>query len=210
VVRANTATVNATRQQAADSLTNRDILGRIQSLATTPGLYLGPGSENVAQLATVVSKLPGMEGAAQYANNYNELVKFMAQNAARMGRQMGLEGSDARLDLALHSQPNTQMDARTVQHVAQYMSGLVRMSQAKADAMDHWLAQPGNSLQTEHVFERQWRDNADPRLFQIAEMRDQGQAADYSRLHVRKSEVPALEAKHDWLVGVGALPSGTQ
>ena len=206
VVKQNTQNVNNTRQMAADSQTQHDILNRIQSIASSPGLYLGPGSDKVGALATAISRLPGMEGAAQYANNYNELTKFMAQNAARMGAQMGLSGSDARLDLALHSQPNAQMDPRTVQHVAQYMSGLVRMSAAKADALDHWLQQPGNSLQNEQNFERAWRDNADPRLFQIQELKDQGEAQNYATLHIRKTELQDLQKKHDALKAMGALP----
>ena len=205
VVKQNTQNVNTTRQMAADSQTQHDILNRIQSIAGSPGLYLGPGSDKVGALATAISRLPGMEGAAQYANNYNELTKFMAQNAARMGAQMGLSGSDARLDLALHSQPNGSMDTRTVQHVAQYMAGLVKMSAAKADALDHWLQQPGNTIQNEHNFERDWRDNADPRLFQLKEMKDQGEAQDYARLHIRKSELADLQKKHDALKAMGAL-----
>ena len=202
-VKSNVDTVTSTRKMAEDSLTNHDILQRIQGIASTPGLYLGPGSQNVAQLATAVSGIPGFEGAAKYANNYNELAKFMAQNAARMGKQMGLEGSDARLDLAMHSQPNTQMDARTVQHVAQYMAGLTRMSLAKAGAMDKWLAQPGHTLQNEQQFEQMWRENADPRLFQLAEMKDQGEAANYAKLHIRKGEQDALNKKHEALAGLG-------
>ncbi len=205
VVKQNTQNVNDTRKIAADSQTQHDILNRIQSIASTPGLYVGPGSENVAKLANVVAQLPGMEGAAKYANNYNEMVKFMAQNAARMGSAMGLSGSDARLDLALHSQPNATTDARTVQNVAQYMSGLVKMGAAKADAMDKWLQQPGNSLQNEQNFERLWRDSADPRIFQLNEMKDQGEAQDYAKLHIRKSELADIQKKHDTLKSLGAI-----
>ena len=205
-VKANVDTVNRNRSTAADAQTQHDILQRIQTLAGTPGLYLGPGSRNVADLATMVAKIPGMEGAAKYANNYNELVKFMAQNAARQGASLGLSGSDARLDMAVHANPNADpMDARTVQHVAQYLGGIVRMNLAKADAMDHWLQQPGHSLQNEHQFEQQWRDNADPRLFQMAEIKDQGSAHDYVSQHIRKSESEAMKKKLQWLHSVGAL-----
>lgn len=210
-VKANVDTVNRNRSSAADAQTQHDILQRIQGLASTPGLYLGPKSRTVADLATTISKLPGMEGAAQYANNYNELVKFMAQNAARQGASLGLSGSDARLDMAVHANPNADpMDSRTIQNVSQYLGGVVRMNLAKADAMDRWLQQPGNSLQNEHKFEQQWRDHADPRLFQLMEMKDQNQAQDYSKLHIRKNEQPVLAKKLDWLRQVGALPHETQ
>lgn len=202
-VKNNVGNVTATRQMAQDAQVQRDILNRISSIASSPNLYLGPGSQNVAQLATAVSNIPGMEGAKEYANNANELMKFMAQNAARMGKSMGLEGSDARLDLALHSQPNANMDAKTIQHVAQYMSGIVKMGLSKADAMDNWLKQPGNSLQNEHQFEKIWRDNADPRLFQMSEIKDQGEAQDYAKLHVRKSEVNSLNQKAQVLKSLG-------
>jgi hypothetical protein len=205
ILKNNTANITGTRKLAQDAQTQRDILNRIQSIASTPNLYTGPGSQTVGELATAVAKIPGFEKAAQYANNYNELTKFMAQNAARMGQQMGLEGSDARLSVALHSQPNAAMDARTIQNVAQYMSGIVRMSSAKADAMDHWLSQKDHSARTEHEFERVWRDNADPKLFQLAEMKDAGEAQSYTKLHIKKGEVEALKRKHDVLVSLGAL-----
>ena len=210
-VTANTQNMVANRNTAADAQIQHDILGRIQQLSSTPGLYLGPGSQQVANLATMVSQLPGMEGAAKYANNYNELTKFMAQNAARMGQSLGLAGSDSRLAMAQHANPNADpMDPRTVQNVAQYMGGIVRMGLAKADAMDNWLKQPGNSQQNEHVFEKLWRDNADPRLFQLAEMKDQGDAENYSRLHINRSELGTLQRKHDVLVQLGALPGSVQ
>jgi hypothetical protein len=205
VVETNTATATKNRQLAADAQTQMDILNRIQAIAKTPGLYTGPGSQDIAQVATALAGIPGFEKAAQYANNYNELVKFMAQNAARMGAQMGLEGSDARLDLALHSQPNQAMDPRTIQSVSQYISGLVRMQLAKTDAMDRWLSQPGHSYRNEQNFERLWRDNADPRLFQMAVMQDQGEANQYSRLHIRQNELQTLQQKHDVLQALGAL-----
>jgi len=207
IVEQNTANINANRKGAQDALIQRDILNRIQTISSTPGLYLGPGSQTVADLATRAAQIPGFEGAARYANNYNELVKFMAQNAARQGAALGLQGSDSRVEMATHANPNADpMDQRTVQNVSQYMGGIVRMQQAKADAMDQWLQQPGNSAKNEHIFESQWRSNADPRLFQLAEMKDQGSAMDYAKLHIRKSEQSALQAKHDWLVSVGALP----
>jgi hypothetical protein len=206
IVEKNTANINANRQAAQDALTQRDILGRIQTLASS-GVYLGPGSSTVADLATRAAQIPGFEGAAKYANNYNELIKFMAQNAARQGASLGLTGSDARLEAVQHANPNADpMDARTVQNVSQYIGGLVRMNQAKADAMDTWLQQPGNSAKNEHQFEANWRNNADPRLFQMAEMQDQGAAGNYAAMHVKKSEAASLGEKHDWLVSVGALP----
>ena len=205
-VRANTQAVTTNRQQAQDAQLQHDILQRIQSLSSTPGLYLGPGSRNVADLATTVSQIPGFEGAAKYANNYNELTKFMAQNAARQGAAMGLSGSDARVDMATHAQPNADpMDPRTVQNVAQYMGGVVRMNLAKANAMDTWLSQPGNSIQNEHQFESLWRNNADPRLFQLAEMKDQGEAANYAKLHIRPNESKTLQQKHDVLQKLGVF-----
>lgn len=205
IVKINSAQVANNRKIAQDNLTNYDVLQKVKNLASTPGIYLGPGSDYVGQLATAVGGLTGFEGAKDYANNYNGLVKYMAQNAARMSNQMGLSGSDSRLDLALHSQPNQQMDPRTVQDVAQYLSGLVRMNAAKANAMDNWLQQPGNSIQNENQFESLWRNNADPRLFQLNEMTDQGAAANYSKLHIKKSELPALQQKHDILERLGAF-----
>lgn len=206
VLKANTAKINQNRQAAQDAQTQRDILGRIQLLSSSPSLYTGPGSHRLGEVATAVAQIPGFEKAAQYANNYNELTKYMAQNAARMGAQMGLDGSDARLDLAIHSQPNAAMDPRTIQQVSQYMSALVRMHAAKADAMDRWLQFPGNNARNEQHFEQIWRDNADPRLFQLAEMKDQGDANNYAKLHIRSNERQELQAKQKVLQQLGALP----
>jgi len=202
-VQANTDIVNANRKKAADANTQLDVLNKIGQLSSSPNLYLGPMSDNVAKLATAVSNLPGMEGAKQYANNYNELVKFMAQNAVRAGNAMGLGGSDARLDAATHMQPNAQMDQRTIRGVTEYMSGLVKMDLAKANAQDAWLQQPGHSLQNAHQFEQLWRNNADPRLFQMSSMTNQNDANAYAAAHVSKSELADLKKKHDVLAGLG-------
>lgn len=205
VIKANTQNVVTNRQQAQDALTQLDILNRIKTLAGS-GVYTGPGSQNVAKLATAVSQVPGFEQASKYAQNYNELAKFMAQNAARMGQQMGLSGSDSRIDLALHAQPNAAMDTKSIQHVSDYISGLVRMQQSKAAAMDQWLQYPGHSMQNEDQFEHLWRQNADPRLFQLNQMSDQNEAINYARTHISASERNALAQKHDVLVRLGALP----
>jgi len=209
LVEANAKTIAANRTAAQDSLTNLDILGRIKQLSQS-GVYTGPHSQGVADLATELSRIPGFEGAAQYANNYNELVKFMSQNAARQGAALGLGGSDARIDLAKHALGSGDMDPRTIGDIADYMTGITRMSAAKANAQDTWLGQPGNSSKNSDIFERMWRSNADPRLFQIAEMRDAGAQQDYAKLHIRKSEVADLTKKHEWLVHVGALPPDQQ
>jgi hypothetical protein len=146
-----------------------------------------------------------MEGTAESAQNFNELTKFLAQNAARQGANLGLQGSDARLEAAQKANPNTEMDPRTIQAVAQYQAGLVRMQKAKADALDNWLSKPGNSTRNQADFENQWRQNADPRLFQLAEMKDQKDAGDYASRYVKKNETGSLAQKHQALVQMGAL-----
>jgi len=112
--------------------------------------------------------------------------------------------------LAAHALGSGDMDPRTIGDIADYMTGITRMSAAKANAQDTWLGQPGNSSKNSDIFERMWRSNADPRLFQIAEMRDAGAQQDYAKLHIRKSEVADLTKKHEWLVHVGALPPDQQ
>lgn len=205
----NQSKITENRQLAQDALTQRDILNRIQGLSQS-GVYTGPGSQAVADLATALGQVKGFEGAAQYANNYNELLKFIAQNYARQGPQLGLQGSDARLDAAVHTQPNAAMDPRTIRGVAEYVNGLVRMQQGKTQAMEDFLSKNGrNGVANEHQFEKDWRENADPRLFQMAEMQDQNKAQDYARLHINKAEIPGLQAKHEWLVQHGVLPAST-
>ena len=203
----NAANVVKNREDAKNAQINLNILNQIKQGASTPGLYLGPGSQYVANLATVAAQLPGMEGAAKYANNYNELVKYMAQNATMRGNQAGLSGSDARLDAAVHMNPNANpSDARTAQNVAEYFSGIERMGLAKANAQDNWLNQPGNSTQNANNFESLWRNNADPRLFQIGEMQDPNAAKAYIQKHINQSEIPTLQKKRQMLVNLGALP----
>ncbi len=205
IIHQNTQTVNQTRLAAANAQTELNVLDHIVSLAQTPNLYLGPGSADVAKLATAVSAIPGMGGATKYATNYNELAKFMAQNAVRMGKQLGLDGSDARIDLAMHQNPNAQIGPQAIIGIAEYQQSLVRMGVAKADAMDNWLKQSGNSLANEQQFEKLWRDNADPRLFEMHGLPDQADALKYAQTHITKAEAKELAKKAQVLRSLGAL-----
>lgn len=205
IIHQNTQTIAQTRLQAANAQTELNVLDHIVSLAKTPGLYLGPGSADVGRLATAVSAIPGMQGAQQYASNYNELAKFMAQNAVRMGKQLGLEGSDSRIDLAMHQNPNAQIGPQAIIGIAEYQQALVRMGVAKADAMDNWLKQPGNTLANEQNFERVWRDNADPRLFEMYGQPSQADALKYAQNHITKGESKELAKKYQVLKSLGAL-----
>ena len=192
------------RHEAQDARTQLDILNRIKALASVTAM--GPLMDRFNKAKTLLGQLPGMERVAESAQNFNELTKFLAQNAARQGAALGLTGSDARLEAAQHAMPNTEMDPKTIQRVAEYQSGLVQMAKAKADALDEWLSKPGNSPKNQAEFEKVWRENADPRLFQIKAIENQNDAAAYSSLHIRKDEASSLKAKHDALVSLGALP----
>ncbi len=205
IIHQNTQTVNQNRLVSANAQTELNVLDHIVSLAQQPNLYLGPGSADVGKLATMVAAIPGMAGAQKYADNYNELAKFMAQNAVRMGNKLGLSGSDARVDLAMHQNPNAQIGPQAIIGIAEYQQALVRMSVAKADAMDNWLKQPGNSLENEQRFERLWRDNADPRLFEMHGMPDQAAAQKYAQTHITKAESKELAKKYQVLKSLGAL-----
>ncbi len=205
VIRQNTQTINQNRLMAANAQTELNVLDHITALAKTPNLYLGPGSESVGKLATAVAAIPGMEGAKNYATNYNELAKFMAQNAVRMGKQIGLAGSDSRIDLAMHQNPNAEIGPQAILGIAQYQQSLVHMAVAKANAMDKWLQQPGNSLQNEDKFEQMWRNNADPRLFQIHGFDDQNAAASYAKSHISTTEQKTLAQKYQALQQLGVF-----
>ena len=196
------------RTAAADAQTQLDILNRIASIAEDKSVYTGKGSDSVAAIATALGQIPGFEKAAKYSNNFNELAKFMAQNAARMGGAMGLTGSDSRLDLALHGQPNTSMDPRTIASVSQYMRGIVNMNLSKANAMDTWLKQTGHSAANEEQFEKLWRNSADPRLFQLSEMHDDPEAQKryVGSLKIKPNEAQSLRDKAHTLIALGALP----
>jgi hypothetical protein len=205
IIHQNTQTVNQTRLAAASAQTELNVLDHIVSLAQTPNLYLGPGSSDIGKLATAVAQIPGMSGAQKYSTNYNELAKFMAQNAVRMGKQLGLSGSDSRIDLAMHQNPNAQIGPQAIIGIAQYQQALVRMGVAKADAMDSWLSQPGNSLANEQKFEQLWRDNADPRLFEMHGQPNQADAAKYAQSHITKGEAQGLSKKYQVLKSLGAF-----
>ena len=191
------------RASANDARTQLDILHRIHDLASST--TTGTGIDKLNKAKTLLGQIPGMEGVAESAQNFNELSKFLAQNAARQGASLGLQGSDARLEAAQKANPNTEMDPKTIQSVAQYQAGLVRMAKAKADALDNWLSKPGNSTRNQAEFEKMWRENADPRLFQLAEIKDQKEATDYASRYVKKGESEALARKHQALVGMGAI-----
>jgi hypothetical protein len=127
----------------------------------------GPGSGWKAAAATVAGQIPGWAGAKDDAAKYNELLKFMHQNALRTWQAAGGTGTNQQLSTIEGANPNVTQDPTTIVELAKFNKAGELALQAKATAHTAWMHQQGNNFANQDKFETEWRNNVDPVAFQL-------------------------------------------
>ena len=94
--------------------------------------------------------------------NAQELHKFLYQNGQRAWQAAGGTGTDAQLEATSKAQPNDTMFPAALRNTAAWVKAGELAGQAKANAMDQWLAEKGNSPQSQQQFEAAWRNSFRP------------------------------------------------
>lgn len=184
---------------AAESPARVNVLDNIIRLA--PETRLGPGSGWKAAAETAIGQTPGFSGAKDDAAKFNELTKFLHQNALRSWQAAGGTGTDSQLHTIEGANPNTSMDPTTVVQLAKFAKAGELAMQAKATAHQAWLHQPGNNFANQSDFENQWRQNFDPVLFQLKT----ASAGEAKKLldGLPQSQLNSLGKKQAWLQSEG-------
>jgi hypothetical protein len=150
-----------------DSPTRVNVLDNIINLSKA-GVGSGPTSEWVNSLKGPVAQITGNQKWTDDVAGFQELKKFMNQNANRAWQAAGGTGSDAQLEAAQNANVNDKMFPQAVQQIAQWAKGGELALQAKNTAQTQWLKQNGNNPANQNLFEQDWMKSYDPLVYQAA------------------------------------------
>jgi hypothetical protein len=194
---------------AADSPTRVNVYDNILHLSTS-GVNSGPGSAWQNQVKGYVANTPFLaplaKGWKDDVSGFQELNKFMYQNAQRNWQAAGGTGTDAQLEAFSHSNPNDKMFPQALQAMAQWGKAGELALQAKAAAMANWKTQNGGNVANLDQFENQWRKSFDPQLFQLRAMDPASQAQAIAQLRANNPQAyRSLMSKAQTLQQLGGL-----
>jgi hypothetical protein len=164
---------------ASDSPARVDVINKAVALSQQ-GVSTGPGMDWQNNIAGMVSNMPGFRDTAtakgwkEDISHYQELSKFINQNAQRAWQAAGGTGTDAQLDASVNANINNKMFPQALQEVGQWAKAGELAVQAKANASQQaGITTPGKQTN----FENTWRQNFDPVIFQLKTQTPQQQQA---------------------------------
>lgn len=159
--------------QAADSSTRVNVYDNILKLSKE-GVQTGPSADWNNKLKGYMAGLPGADrmfpGIKNDVSNYQEINKFMYQNAQRNWQAAGGTGTDSQLDAFSKASPNSSMFPQALQAMAEWGKAGELALQSKVNAMQAWKDSNNGNVANQDQFERAWRNNFDPMLFQLKTM----------------------------------------
>jgi hypothetical protein len=171
---------NATIDQGAESPMRVNVLDNIINLSKA-GTLTGPNQEFSNKIKGVIADTPGLNkvfpsGWQGSVANYQEIKKFMGQNAIRAWQAAGGTGTDTQLEANTEANINKGLFPQALQGIAEWNKAGELALQGKTNAMQNWKDQNGGNVANQDQFERTWRNNFDPVLFQLKVMDPQKQA----------------------------------
>jgi len=157
------------QNQAAGAADRQNMLSAIEAYAAGPTKF-GPGWEKrIENIAALNSKLPSdfqfSSDAAANAQAVQKYASTLIQSAQRSG---GSGMTDKQMEMIQHGTPGTEMYNKTILEIAPKLRALEAANQAKANAADAFVAANNNSTAKLNQFESMWRQNYDPRIYQLA------------------------------------------
>lgn len=162
----NTKRAGALVDAAADSPTRVNVLDNIVGLSQS-GVNSGPNAEWINKMKGAVADIPGLGAWKDDVTGFQELKKYLNQNGLRAWQAAGGSGTDSQLTAAQQANPNDKMFPQALQSMAQWAKAGELALQSKAAAQDAWLARNNNNPQAQNQFESAWRQNFDPRVYQM-------------------------------------------
>lgn len=166
---------------ASDSPTRVNVYDNILNLSKE-GVVSGPGEAWKNKVKGYAANTPLLSQVTGNWKNdvagFQELNKFMYQNAQRNWQAAGGTGTDSQLEAFSKSNPNDSMFPQALQKMAEWGKAGELALQGKANAMQQWKDSQGGNVANQDQFERMWRNNFDPQLFQLKTMEPQ-QATDF-------------------------------
>lgn len=195
--------------QAADSPTRVNVYDNILNLSRE-GAQTGPTAEWSNKVKGYVASVPGVDsmfpGMKKDVSNFQEINKFMYQNAQRNWQAAGGTGTDAQLDAFSKANPNSSMFPQALKAMAEWGKAGELALQGKANAAQQWKDAQGGNVVNQDQFERAWRNNFDPALFQLKTMEPAAAATFVDNLKkTNPSAYATLMMKAKALKNIGGL-----
>lgn len=190
---------------AADVPNRIYALKQMQTLTADPNSKFGAGSEGLNHfnsLLGTISQSTGIQFDPKAATNANEFQKWATQYSARSGQELGLSGSDARTQLAVHATPNGEMTRQALQSVVPQMIGIENAKQGYAQAANVW--QQNHGPQSVQEFRTEWNKVYNPSIYTHMAQGPQAFAAWAKGLS--KSDAAQVRQQYIQLKQLGALP----
>lgn len=151
---------------AADAQTRKYALSQMSQIVQNPASQFGAGSAGLNRLQSTLATIGNQLGFAtdpKAASNADEFNKWATQYSARSGQELGLSGSDARTQLAIHATPNGEMTRQALQSIIPQMMGIENAKLGHANASVQWQQSHGPASYQQ--FATQWSANYDPRIY---------------------------------------------
>lgn len=165
----NTKRSGALTDAATDSPTRVNVLDNILNLSES-GVGTGPTAEWRNKIKGALADTVGPDAWKDDVTGFQEMKKFLKQNGLRAWQAAGGSGTDSQLSAAMEANPNDKMFPQAVQTMAKWAKAGELALQSKASAQDAWLARNGNNPAAQNQFESAWRQNFDPRIYQMKMM----------------------------------------
>lgn len=193
---------------AAESPMRINVLDNIIKLSQS-GVGTGPGAEFQNNIKGYLANTPGLgklfTGTQTNVGNFQELQKFMYQNALRNWQAAGGTGTDSQLESAAKANPNDHLFPQALQTIAKWGKASELAVQGKANAQDAFLAQNGQTPTNQIKFESTWRNAFDPKVFQYSQMTPQEKQTFAQQDLKTPQAAKAFIAKQQALKQLGAL-----
>ena len=196
---ANAARYAKTVDSASGSPMRVNVLDNIINLSKA-GVNTGPGEEwkqavkgyvaNTPVLGSVYAKLSSTDPKQEVAG-FQELQKFTYQNGLQAWQSAGGTGTDAQMASFSHANPNDKLFPTALQGISQWAKAGEIALQAKANAQDNFMQREGNNPVAQNKFESTWRQNFDPRIYQMQLM----QPAERAQFMAKQPDASTLKQK---------------
>lgn len=171
IAKGNVGMYNALKDTASNSAERTNILDSLEAYANGRTTF-GPGwTGRIENLAAINSKLPsGMSFGSNDVSNAQVVQKLASNLIQQYQKSMGGTGTDKQFELVMHGTPGADMTNKAMQEVIPKLKSMEIALQAKANAADSWLAANNNNPASLNKFETTWRQNYDPRIYQMSMM----------------------------------------
>jgi hypothetical protein len=177
------ATTNANNYSSLQNLasTSSDRVNMLDNMTELAkgSTQFGPGwTERMDRISAINGHLPsGMAMGSDDMANAQVMQKYMSNLVQQNQKALGGTGTDQQMSMIMHGTPTPDMMNKAMVDVIPKLKAQELALQAKATAANDFMAQNNNNPAALNKFENTWRQNYDPRIYQMQQMAPADRAA---------------------------------